>query len=558
MKKILSVLVVCLAFNTLFAQTMENALIDAVTYYNLNNYTKAEQLFKAILAKDGGNDAANYYLSMIARSRNDAEKAEAYAWQAARLDPDNYWYQTNLADIYARTSRQELAIEIYNGILEKNPNKTDLYYNLVELYISQKQWDNALETLDKADVVFGKTEQAALVRFQILANMGRMEDAVGSLKQYNEEYSSPTVLSTLGDMSTYSDSTALAYYNEALEIDANFAAALFGRVEVYRQSRRYGEYFNELNSIVANTEIIAAIKAEYLNAVVEKTDPNFVNRFKKEFSDVLKNLLTVHPDDLPAMTVTGAFYNKVHEVDEAERYFGRAVELNPQNVMTWARYVDVLMDNSKWEKLSETATEAFGKFPSEIAFLEYATVGEYNLRNYGRVIEICDMMLNAAPKDSTTVLRAWSTKGDMYHSMGDKKNAYKSYDIALKINPADLGVLNNYAYFLSEDGKKLKKAAAMSKKTVTAEPDNATFLDTYAWILFLQGKPAEAKPYFKHAMLYGGKESAVILDHYAEVLYALKEYDLAFVYWSMAMKKNDGTISGLEEKIAMKKAQMKK
>lgn len=94
----------------------------------------------------------------------------------------------------------------------------------------------------------------------------------------------------------------------------------------------------------------------------------------------------------------------------------------------------------------------------------------------------------------------------------------------------------------------------MSRKTVEAEPDNATYLDTYGWILYLQGKPQEAKPHFKHAMLYGGKDSAVIMDHYAEVLYALKEYDLAFVYWNLAKQKNNGDIEGLDEKIAERKA----
>ncbi|MBR2608972.1 MAG: hypothetical protein IKC68_04525, partial [Bacteroidales bacterium] len=88
---------------------------------------------------------------------------------------------------------------------------------------------------------------------------------------------------------------------------------------------------------------------------------------------------------------------------------------------------------------------------------------------------------------------------------------------------------------------------------IEAEPDNATYLDTYAWILHLMGKSSEAKPLFKHAMLYGGKDSPVILDHYAEVLYALKEYDLAFVYWNLARQKNDGDIPDLEERIAKRK-----
>lgn len=43
------------------------------------------------------------------------------------------------------------------------------------------------------------------------------------------------------------------------------------------------------------------------------------------------------------------------------------------------------------------------------------------------------------------------------------------------------------------------------------------------------------------------------MDHYAEVLYALKEYDLAFVYWYRAQAKNAGEIPDLDERIAARK-----
>jgi tetratricopeptide (TPR) repeat protein len=188
-----------------------------------------------------------------------------------------------------------------------------------------------------------------------------------------------------------------------------------------------------------------------------------------------------------------------------------------------------------------------------------ASVGDFNLGRYEEVLEICDKVLDVAPSDSSKTLRALSTKGDIYHRLGDSKKAYKAYDKALKINPDYVYVLNNYAYYLSEEGRNLKKAYQMSKRTVEADPDNATYLDTFGWILFLQGKALEAKPFFKKAMLYGGKESAVIMDHYAEVLYELKEYDLAFVYWNLARKKNvDGEVPGLDEKIAARKRDMKK
>ena len=79
----------------------------------------------------------------------------------------------------------------------------------------------------------------------------------------------------------------------------------------------------------------------------------------------------------------------------------------------------------------------------------------------------------------------------------------------------------------------------MSRKTITTEPDNPTYLDTYAWILHLLGEDIEAKAIFKHAMLYGGKESKTILQHYAVVLEKLGEKDLANIYFNQAAAMTD-------------------
>ena len=52
-------------------------------------------------------------------------------------------------------------------------------------------------------------------------------------------------------------------------------------------------------------------------------------------------------------------------------------------------------------------------------------------------------------------------------------------------------------------------------------------------------------------MVYGGKESAEVLDHYAEALFALKDYNLAFLYWGNADKLDPSL--GLSEKIAKRR-----
>ena len=53
-------------------------------------------------------------------------------------------------------------------------------------------------------------------------------------------------------------------------------------------------------------------------------------------------------------------------------------------------------------------------------------------------------------------------------------------------------MLNNYAYFLSEENKDLDKAHKMAKKVFEKFPQMPTYVDTYAWVLFIKKDYKEA------------------------------------------------------------------
>ena len=164
-----------------------------------------------------------------------------------------------------------------------------------------------------------------------------------------------------------------------------------------------------------------------------------------------------------------------------------------------------------------------------IAFIERDTTA---------VIDICYNVipLAVAQDNKEKLLQSWNIIGDLMHDRGYRKTAYQAYENALAVDPDYAPVLNNYAYYLCTEGRRLRKAEKMSAITVRDNPDNATYLDTYAWILHLLKRDAEAKPYLKHAMIYGGRDSKVVLQHYADVLRALGD-SLADYYQSLADQK---------------------
>ena len=533
----------------------ENMLLSAVNEYNEGRYDAAQAFLSNIIEQNNENDAAWYYLGMTNLAKGDSEAAEVCMKKAADLDPGNFWYRYRLAGIYAMTSRAELTTGIYEKLLEDFPRKSELYFDLVELYSAQNEFEKALMTLDEIETVFGITESIAIYRFNLLRRMDRQEEAYASLEKYNREYSSPYVLSTLADyqISMYNDSTALAYYNEALDIAPDFSPALLGKAETLRMTRKYDEYFDALNSFLTLSDSPAAGKSDYLMAILQRADAKFVGSFMPQLDTAVTRLMEAHPKDSSALQTAGVYYYSTGRNDKAKECFRLNAEVYPQSLSASAAYVEFLMYAQMWTDLSAEGRSAFLSFPSETAFLEMAGVGDYNLGDFDKVLQACERIVEVNPSDSSATLRSWSTMGDVYYRMGDRKKAYNAYEKALKVNPDYAYVLNNYAYYLSLEGKRLKKACEMSRRTVEAEPDNSTYLDTYGWILYLLGKPAEAKPHFKHAMLYGGKDSPVILDHYAEVLFALKEYEMAFVYWNLARQKNEGDIPDLDERIRQRR-----
>ena len=549
-----------IAFSAYAQPDTGNMLITAVTEYNEGKYAEAETTLKTIVELDPSNDAAWYYLAMCSMAERDVEMAEYRFQKAVELDPGNFWYRYRLARVYAVTSRGDLTVEIYEQLLQDFPKKSDLYFDLAELYAAQKEYQKALDTLDEIETVFGVTESVAVYRFNLLMQMQKQDEAYKSLEEYNGRYSSPYVLSTLADhqLNMYNDSTALAYYNEALDISPDYAPALLGKAETLRITRKYGEYFSALNDFVSNESDVAKSKTDYLTAVISRSDPKFLRAFMPQMDVIVEKTLQVHPADSSALHLAGLYYCATERNDRAKDKFRENALNNSSSVSATASYMEFLMYAGEWRELSDEAMKAYEKFPKVPTFLEMASMGSYNLDELEKVLEISDTILEVAPTDSAKILRAWSTKGDVYYQLGNPKKSYKSYEMALKVNPDYVYVLNNYAYYLSINGKNLKKALAMSRKTIEAEPDNATYLDTYGWILYLMGRAEEARPHFKHAMLYGGKDCAVILDHYAEVLFALGEYDRAMVYWNQALRKNDEKVPGLSEKIEQRKLQMKK
>jgi tetratricopeptide (TPR) repeat protein len=143
-------------------------------------------------------------------------------------------------------------------------------------------------------------------------------------------------------------------------------------------------------------------------------------------------------------------------------------------------------------------------------------------------------------------------KGEAIYKMGNKQQAFDLFDQSVELDPDNHIALNNYAYYLSLEGKNLDKAERMSGIVIERFPDNATYLDTYAWVLFRKGEYSLAKFYMESAINNDTEGSPTINEHYGDILYKSGNIEEAVKYWEKA-RELGGESELLNRKISERK-----
>ena len=528
--------------------------LDGIKNYNMDNSQEAIKCFEKAIIDNPSNDAAYYYLGLCYSEVSDIDHTEVNLLKATELDPSNYWYRITLAELYSQTDRKDMAVKLYEELTTDFPKKSSIYYDIIELYTSAGEIDKALETLDTIEKVGGENEATINARFDLLRMQGNIEDAEKVLKKITTDYPSPRSYYLMGEIakSRYQDSTAIASYNQAIKMDPKFSPAYFGLAEVYMIKRQFNLYFDNINIFLASPEMNVMMKSSYIKEMV--FNPQFVQTFLPQVDTMIANVVKAHPKDSSALFLAGTYNLQTARQEEGVEFYKQIYELYPSDSRATIEYISVLYYRQDWERLIVVGEQVLKNRPEDIYITEILGSAYWQAGNIDKAIDNYTNLLKYNKDNEAILLSAYSALGDLHHIKGQNSKTYAYYNKALKINPDHLPVLNNYAYYLSLENKKLKKAYQMSKKTILREPDNSTYLDTYGWILYLLGEYEDARNQFKHAMLYGGKDSAAILEHYGDVLFALKEYDLAFLYWEQA-DKADPTLN-IKEKISQKKLEL--
>jgi tetratricopeptide (TPR) repeat protein len=527
----------------------ESLTAEGMKFMMKDEPAKALPVFEQIIQKSP-QDAAGYYLTATALIKLEKfDEAIVSSKKAYELDKSNLFYAQQLAELYAKRRKYADAAQIYETLLAKSPGNIQYGIELAAVYVFSEQFDKAIQTYDILEKSIGVTEEIIHQKEQLYLRKNNLEKALGEAKKLiASEPGEVSYRVELAEMLIANDkiSDAIVPLEEALKINPDEAQAHVLLADIYRRNGDLQKCNQELKLVFANPNLDADPKIRVLTGYLSMLKTESENA---DAVSLAKQLAETHPNDPRAIVIYADRLVIIGKKLEARDLYAKAARIDASVYQVWGAILQLDGELNQMDSLLVHSEKALEAFPNQ-GMLWYSNgLAHLVKKNYKQAISSFEESLKLIGSEPKMVPYIYAQLGDAYNGLGDNARSDASYDLALKENPDNDHVLNNYSYFLSLRKEKLDLALKMSAKLVQDHQNNPTYLDTYAWVLYIRKDYKKAKEFLERAMMDTSAVSGTIIEHYGDVLFKLGERENAVAQWKKAKKKGE-TTELLDKKIA--------
>lgn len=529
----------------------ETAYIEGLQEFESANYERALDLFSEAYVKLPENAGLNYAMADAYRQIGDLANASFYGKQAVKLEPENKWYRLMLAGVYREAGKNEATIEELEKVLEYHPEATEVLAELADTYASYGMLMESNQAYTKLLKLTGDNLNIHLQRLRNFNKLGIRDSVIMELQKIRKL--DPDNLSTLQTLSNIylemeQPEEAKTILESALEQNNRDPKTLIMLADLYAKEAKWDSVGTLLGNVVSDPIIPADAKltvAQYLFSQFQQHDDNI--QLKQATSSVIESFTANEPDYGQAHALAADYFNAINDNEKALSALARTNELMPSNDGAWIQRMQLLLTEGNYKEaitIGKLAEENVPQDPFIMYFWGSAYLAE---SQHAEAIEKLE--------EASRLPARRQLKSAIYNALGDAQagleqwdEAFRTYEEALKINPENDLVLNNYAYFLSLQEKELAKALEMALKANKLSPNNASYLDTVGWVYYQQGKYEKAEEFIRSS-LDTGEASPEVMEHLGDVLDKLGKGDEAMEWWKKAFEK-DSTRTHLKDKIS--------
>ena len=531
----------------------DNLFFQGLNLKQKQDYNGAIKCFENCLKINRNNPAVFYEIGKIYNTQGDFDLSTDKLKKAINLDPKNKWYLLAYAQALFKKQDYKNASDQYKKLLDIEPTNREFYFLLADTYIYQKRFIKAINVYNDLEKQKGIEKSVSIQKSKLYMQINKKESAIKELVNLLDKFPKDTeVMEILAETYLLNNQkkSAMNLFEKISFLNPDKGRIHLTLADYYRQEGDNNKSFKELilafKSKQLNIDTKIRVLASYLQIMLLNEN------LKKQAYLLSEILIEEHGESIKARAIHADILYTDNKFQQAKEQYILVLEKEKSKPEIWTQVLFIQAEQKDFEEMIKTSKEALSYFPMNPLFYYFNGISNKWLKNYDKAISSLEIGINFVVDNDLLLLEFYSSMADSYHAIRNHNKSDSLYDVAIKIDPENTLVLNNYAYYLSLRKKDLEKALKMSLIANTIEKNNSTYEDTHAWILYQSNEYEKAKEWILRSLSNGGKESAIIIEHYGDILYKLGDIEKALIQWKKAFEMG-GESESLRKKIQEKK-----
>lgn len=503
---------------------VDNAIADYAQCYSINKYSPVVLYELARLMKTKISDNISFMETAVS------------------LEPTNTFYLNYLANLYFQVGLNQKGITTYERIYAVNPEDDEFTFTLARTAGYFGDIKTSMKYFDLLESRMGINYSVSQSRIQVYEKASLKKEAIKEHKKLIKAFpNDPQMEAALGRfyMTNNMSKDAIILFTKLSQNESTSGESYLSLALLNLAKGDSHLALSQFRQGLLDKNLSSDLKMVYIKSLITDKSTYVINLMGDRTEEFIKSVISVDPHCIDAFLYLG-FYSETDKNDKvaAISYYQQATSIDPTSYDAWKFLLSSFGSQNRFEDIVKYGKEAVSIFPNDPTLLYYYGIANSITQNDSIAIISFEKSLNSLVEsnadNSTLYVGIYASLGDLYYRTDSTKKAFDAYEQVLKIDPSNISVLNNYAYYLSEQNLDLDKAETMSSKVIQLEPGNPTFLDTYAWVLFKLKRYSESKFIIERAIDKMTELNDVIVEHYGDILYFNSLKEEALVQWKKA------------------------
>lgn len=514
------------------------AYIEGLLAFENEEYERALDLLLEAHNTLSDHAGVKYALADAHLATGDLPVAATFARQAVKRDPENKWYRLKLVEIYRKSGRNDATITQLRETLEYHPRATDVLYQLADVLAQRGDRLESNNMFNRLMEITGPTVEFELRKLRNFDELGMQDSSIATLNRIRKL--DPDNLGNLQLLSRYYQKIgrrqeAKSVLREALEQNSRDPQTLIMLSDLLAAESKWDSVSVLLGDVVSDPLIDREGKMKVAEYMLSQFRTDTANAALRDATgELFDRLRSAEPEYGPAHALAADFFSYTGQPGRALKALETTTELMPSNSQAWIQRLQLLAMEGRTPEILEIAPRAEENVPQDPFVLFFIGSAHLQEGNNQRAAEKLDEA-SGLPARNELKAAIYTSLGDAWSGLDRWERSNAAYEEALKLQPRNATLLNNYAYALSRQRQRLEDAEEMIMKALELQPGNSAFLDTAGWVYYQLGEYEKARDYIRKA-IDTGEASAEVLEHMGDVLNELGMTEQARTWWKKALE----------------------